>query len=123
MSSKMVLIVAIAAVPGCSLFATMQVPVRNEGDVLVNTHGMMLYTFDRDGQAKSTCTGQCAANWPPLVAAADAKSAGDYSIVTRDDGRRQWAYKGQPLYLSVKDQNPGDRAGQGFNNLWRVARP
>ncbi len=43
--------------------------------------------------------------------------------MTRDDGRRQWAYKGKPLYTWARDQQPGDRTGDGFNNLWRVAKP
>ena len=47
----------------------------------------------------------------------------DYSVVTRDDGRKQWAYKGKPLYFWAKDQKPGDRTGDGFNNVWRVAKP
>jgi predicted lipoprotein with Yx(FWY)xxD motif len=85
---------------------------------------MTLYTFDKDtaGGGKSACNGPCATSWPPLLAAADAKAGGDYSIITRDDGTKQWAYKGKPLYLWVKDSKPGDRTGDGFNNAWRLAR-
>ncbi len=57
------------------------------------------------------------------MAAADSKASGDYTIITRDDGGKQWAYKGKPLYLWVKDAKPGDKTGDGFNNAWRVARP
>jgi predicted lipoprotein with Yx(FWY)xxD motif len=57
------------------------------------------------------------------MAATDAKASGDYTIVVRDDGSRQWAYKGKPLYLWVKDSKPGDRTGDGVNNVWRLARP
>ena len=106
-------------------FAFAQAPVKTEGGVLTNAAGMTLYTFDKDeaGKGKSVCNGPCAANWPPLMAAADAKAAGDYSIITRDDGGRQWAFKGKPLYLWVKDAKPGDRTGDGFNKVWRVATP
>jgi predicted lipoprotein with Yx(FWY)xxD motif len=45
-----------------------------------------------------------------------------YTIITRDDGAKQWAYKGKPLYLWIKDTKPGDRTGDGFNNAWRLAR-
>jgi predicted lipoprotein with Yx(FWY)xxD motif len=85
---------------------------------------MTLYTFDKDaaGSGKSECNGPCATNWPPLLAAADAKASGDYSIITRNDGAKQWAYKGKPLYLWIKDTKPGDRTGDGFNNAWRLAR-
>ena len=47
-------------------------------------------------------------------------AAGDYTIITRDDGAKQWAYKGKPLYLWIKDSKPGDRTGDGFNNAWRL---
>ena len=100
-------------------------PTKTADGVLTNSAGMTLYTFDRDaaGSGKSVCNGPCATNWPPLMAGADAKAAGDYTIVTRDDGGKQWAYKGKPLYLWAKDAKPGDKTGDGFNNAWRVARP
>jgi predicted lipoprotein with Yx(FWY)xxD motif len=101
------------------------VPTKTADGALTNGAGMTLYTFDRDaaGSGKSVCNGPCATNWPPLMAAADAKATGDYTIVTRDDGGKQWAYKGKPLYLWVKDAKPGDKTGDGVNNAWRVARP
>ena len=113
----------VAAVAGCAWVALAAVPVTNEGDVLVDQNGMTLYTFDRDSELRSVCNAQCAASWPPLIAAAGAKRAGRYAIIAREDGRRQWTYKGKPLYLWVKDQEPGDRSGDGVDNLWRVARP
>ena len=93
--------------------------------VLVGPNKMTLYTFDRDaaGSGKSVCNGPCATNWPPLMAAADASTSGDWSIIVRDDGGRQWAYKGKPVYYWAKDQKPGDRTGDGFNNVWRLAKP
>lgn len=94
------------------------------GPVLVDAKGMTLYTFDRDSVGKSACNGQCAQNWPPLMAAPDAKPSGDWMVITRDDGTRQWAYKGKPLYGWVRDQKPGDTTGDGFlNGAWHVAKP
>ena len=123
MTTRLGLAGLVAAVAGCAWVALAAVPVTNEGDVLVDQNGMTLYTFDRDPELKSVCNAQCAANWPPLIAAAGAKRAGRYAIIARDDGGRQWTYKGKPLYLWVKDQKPGDRSGDGVDNLWRVARP
>ena len=57
------------------------------------------------------------------MAATGAAASGDWSIVTRDDGGKQWAYKGMPLYAWIKDAKPGDRTGDGLNNVWRLARP
>jgi len=92
--------------------------------VLTNTSGMTLYIFDKDSAGKSVCNGPCAANWPPLMASGDAKTMGEWTVVTRDDGAKQWAYKGRPLYTWVKDTKPGDKTGEGVaNNTWHVAKP
>ena len=110
---------------GCASMATAEMPAAARNGVLTNSAGMTLYTFDKDaaGSGKSVCNGPCAANWPPLMAKEGDKAAGDYSIVMRDDGSKQWAYKGKPLYLWVKDQKPGDKTGDGVNNVWHIAQP
>ena len=84
--------------------------------------GMTLYTFDKDAGGKSACNGPCATNWPPLMATGDAKASGDWTIVTRDDGSKQYAYKGKPLYTWTKDAKPGDKTGDGVNNAWHTAK-
>ena len=100
-------------------------PVNMQSGVLTNADGMTLYVFDKDaaGAGKSACNGDCATNWPPLMATAGDKASGDYSIITRDDGSRQWAYKGKPLYRWAKDQKPGDTTGDGVKNVWHAAKP
>jgi predicted lipoprotein with Yx(FWY)xxD motif len=95
-----------------------------KGKALTDPNGMTLYTFDKDSGGKSACNGACAGNWPPLAAAADAKAAGDYSVVKRDDGSAQWAYKGKPLYTFVNDAKAGDASGEGLGgNTWHIAAP
>ncbi len=92
--------------------------------MFVNGKGMTVYTFDKDAGGKSMCNGQCATNWPPLIVADAAKAQGDWSVVSRDDGLKQWAYKGKPLYVFVKDTKPGDKTGDGFlNGAWHIAKP
>jgi predicted lipoprotein with Yx(FWY)xxD motif len=96
----------------------------SKGKVLVDAHGMTLYTWDRDTTAgKSSCNGQCATNWPPLLASADAKPEGNYTVVARDDGKKQWAYKGKPLYYWKDDKKAGDVEGDNRNNIWHVVSP
>jgi len=53
----------------------------------------------------------CADLWPPVLADEFAEPLGDWSLVERRDGTRQWAYDEQPLYTSVRDQEPGDTFG------------
>jgi predicted lipoprotein with Yx(FWY)xxD motif len=112
-----------AVVAGYAGLASAQMPVKTAGGMLTNGAGMTLYTFDKDTAGKSACNGPCAANWPPLMAQGSDQAAGDYSIVARDDSTKQWAFKGKPLYLWAKDQKPGDKTGDGFNNVWHVAKP
>lgn len=108
------------------------------GQILVDANGMSLYTTRMDVKpGKSSCTSEritealmgsttfnypvpgretrksCAEKWPALLAAADAKPSGLWSVVERDDGSKQWAYDGRPLYRSVKDKAPGDVNGGG----------
>lgn len=94
------------------------------GGLFVDTAGMTFYTFDKDevGAGKSACNGPCATLWPPVSAAANAKPQGDFSLVTRDDGSRQWAYKGKPIYTYAPDKRPGDATGDGFKGVWHVIK-
>jgi predicted lipoprotein with Yx(FWY)xxD motif len=117
--------IAVTALTACAGTAFAQAPAKVSGGVLTNSAGMTLYTFDKDvaGSGKSACNGPCAANWPALTAKDGDKPSGDYSIVVRDDGTQQWAYKGKPLYQFVKDQKSGDKAGDGFNKVWHAAKP
>lgn len=100
-------------------------PAKTTDGVLVGSSGMTLYVFDRDpaGSGKSVCNGPGATNWPPLMAAGSDAASGDWVVITRDDGAEQWAYKGKPLYFWAQDQKPGDRTGDGFNNVWHLAKP
>ncbi len=109
---------------GCAAMSA-SAPAMVSNGVLAGPNGMTLYTFDKDaaGSGKSVCNGTCATNWPPLMAAATDKASGDYSIVTRDDGKMQWAVKGKPLYYWIKDSKPGDMTGDGVNKVWQVAKP
>ena len=122
-------ILAIALLSGCGMMnktASMaDTPTRTADGVLVGPNGMTLYTFSRDtvGSGKSACNGPCITNWPALVAPDAAKPMGDYSVVVRDDGKKQWAYKGAPLYYWAKDTKAGDRTGDGVGGAWKIARP
>ncbi|KAI3592010.1 Orf21 [Cupriavidus sp. U2] len=99
--------------------------VKVTNGVLTDPQGLTLYTFDRDpaNGGKSVCNGMCATNWPPLLAEPGKTASGSYSVITRDDGTRQYAYKGMPLYRFAKDAKPGDRTGDNLNNVWHVAKP
>ncbi len=113
-----------ALLGGCASMNDMA-PAKLADGVLTGPNGMTLYTFDPDpqGGGKSVCNGPCATNWPPLMAADSDKASGDYTVVTRDDGKKQWALKGKPLYYWIKDTKPGDKTGDGVLSKWHVAKP
>ena len=124
MKLRAIAVIAAIVLVGCASMRS-SMPAKVEGGVFVNTAGMTLYTFDKDaaGSGKSVCNGQCAVAWPPLMAGASDQATGDWSVVTRDDGSKQWGYKGKPLYLWVKDLKPGDKTGDGVGKVWSLARP
>lgn len=88
---------------------------------LANKDGRTLYTFEKDEAGKSNCVDACATNWPPELAVADDKAFEEFTIITRPDGKRQWALKGKPLYMSAKDQKPGEALGEGADDAWFIA--
>lgn len=115
---------AAALLAGCATMNPAPAPAMMKDGMLVNASGLTLYTFDRDhaGSGKSVCNGTCAINWPPYLAAASAQPHGDYTIVVRDDGQRQWAFKGKPLYTWPEDQEPGDKYGDNKNKIWHIVQ-
>lgn len=114
------LLLALAASIGIAHAAA---PVKTANGMLVDAKGMTLYTFDKDAGGKSACNGPCATMWPPVVAAPGATPDGDMTLITRDDGAKQWAYKGKPVYLYKSDTKPGDAAGDNFKDVWHVIKP
>lgn len=103
------------------------------GTVLVNAQGKTLYTFAPDHAKKVTCTGGCAAVWPPLKVPAGQKasvSAGaKASLVSSDpnpSGGNVVTYNGWPLYTYVADSAAGTAKGQTLNlngGVWYAISP
>jgi predicted lipoprotein with Yx(FWY)xxD motif len=120
-------LVAVAAVIGiaaCVMFDVahaQQVAERN--GLLTDGAGRTLYTFDKDASGRSNCAGGCASAWPPFFAGDAAKDNGPFTIVSRDDGRRQWAREGRPLYTFAGDAQPGEANGDGSGGVWHVVKP
>lgn len=99
------------------------VPQHVQGKLLAAADGYTLYTYDPDGiSGSSHCAGACAAVWPPYIADAAAKATVDFTLATRADGKRQWVFRGRPLYLFAGDARPGDSDGDGVNGSWHVVR-
>jgi len=113
--------VALLSVPAFAAKAVKE-PGKFTNGVLTNPKGMTLYTFDNDHDGKSACTGPCAKNWHALKASKSAKPMGDWTVITRDDGSKQWAFKGKPVYTWTMDKKAGDMTGDNFKNIWHVVK-
>ena len=71
------------------------------GKIAVDRTGRTLYLFEADKNGKSTCSGPCAATWPP------------YKV-----GTKQVVYHGHPLYYYVGDnKTPGSMKGEDLNTF------
>jgi predicted lipoprotein with Yx(FWY)xxD motif len=94
------------------------------GEILTDGDGATLYVLTEDGDGQSSCTGDCAVTWPPVLAdggfEADPEVAPLLTSFTRDDGSEQLAIDGRPLYAFSGDQAEGDTNGQGVNDVWFV---
>jgi predicted lipoprotein with Yx(FWY)xxD motif len=77
-----------------------------EGETFVfrmGQNGLPLYVSSADRPGKSVCNDACTQQWPPVIADADAKPLGHWNLIVRQDGRRQWAFRNQPVYTHVSD--------------------
>ncbi len=91
--------------------------------MFVDARGMPLYAYDGDVRGgKTLCaTGPCGAAWRPLLAGQMANATGDFTVIDRDDGIQQWAYKGRPLFTYVDDIEVGDANGNGIDRKFHLA--
>jgi predicted lipoprotein with Yx(FWY)xxD motif len=119
-----------AAVPAGSTatnnFATVNVTTAVVGgkseQVLVDSHGLPLYTYGRDTSTQSRVTGALAALWPPLVSASPTERGATGKLTVLADGNgQQVLYNGHFLYTFVNDA-PGQVTGQGVQDFF-VAIP
>jgi|SRR5919201_1485839 predicted lipoprotein with Yx(FWY)xxD motif len=121
-------VAAVASAYGSTPRAKVLLRSTSLGRVLVAANGHTLYLFEADKAGKSTCYGQCAAFWPPLLtstpplAGAGVKAA-LLGTTKRKDGKLQVTYARHPLYFFVQDKKAGQLTGEGlkhFGGSWYV---
>jgi predicted lipoprotein with Yx(FWY)xxD motif len=98
------------------------------GDVVTDAAGFTLYRFDKDSDKPptATCAGDCATNWPPVVASAKPEVDGVAATVAtlkRADGTQQVTINGWPVYRFAGDSAPGETNGQGVGGIWYAVTP
>lgn len=94
------------------------------GTALVSLEGLTLYAFDENAaHAAPSCEvgSDCTRRWRPFEAGAMANPAGDFTVIPRQDGITQWAFRGRPLYLFDGDRKPGEARGIALDDHFGVA--
>lgn len=121
-----------AAASASSSMAAMTIDLQSvsgiPGKFLVDGQGRSMYLFEADKSSASTCSGPCAATWPPVTASAMPMAGGGVSqsllgTTKRADGTEQVTYNGHPLYYFAADTGAGTAKGQGskeFGAGWYV---
>lgn len=107
--------------------AAVEVIESDLGQILASD-GRTLYLFMPDDAGAPTCYDDCAAAWPPLLAAGEVVVGETldgtlFGTVPRDDGGEQVTVDGWPLYFFANDAAPGDHNGQGVGGVWFVVGP
>jgi predicted lipoprotein with Yx(FWY)xxD motif len=101
------------------------------GTFLVDAQGRTLYLWAADTGSSSTCSGECASDWPPLLTKGAPKASGGakaslLGTTKRADGTLEVTYAGHPLYTFEGDKQSGQATGQGsdaFGADWWVVTP
>jgi predicted lipoprotein with Yx(FWY)xxD motif len=97
------------------------------GKVLVDANGRTVYMFSPDSSGKSTCDSSCLQYWPPVAPGKAASTVtGKVASTSTTAGGKIATVAGWPLYTFIQDQQPGDVAGEGFNDfggVWYAVSP
>jgi predicted lipoprotein with Yx(FWY)xxD motif len=96
------------------------------GLMLVNTAGFAVYSWDGDGLEKSNCNAECLKKWSPVLAAETSQPQGEWTIIQRSPGVRQWAFRKKPVYTYIADNKPKSMLGSdepGWHNVYTQRAP
>lgn len=114
----------------CAYNTVNDAPRSSEIPPAINVNGIMvgsanrlaLYTYEGDKRLQSNCLEACTRQWLPFYANDQDVSRGDFSIFTRQDGRKQWALVGKPLYFWAGELQPESQAKEAADPRWKVFR-
>lgn len=122
-------VLALSSGSALALDADTAVPVdismiqEKDGIVFQNTFAQPFYVWDKDQPNKSNCNAHCAEVWIPVYPSTrEATNIGDFTLVTRADGEKQWAYKGKPLYTFGYGEHEPPTPKETMNQ-WHILKP
>lgn len=115
------LLVALLALVATPSHAKVGVRTTTLGKVLVDARGHTLYVYDQ-----ASCTGACAANWPPFLTHGKPVAAGvpaaKLGVKKLAGGKLQVTFAGKALYFFAGDSRAGEVAGASIPH-WAALSP
>ena len=117
----------LATPPGITIQSLLTVGINGNtptilrGNVYADDAGKTLYWYGDNAGDDKQCSGACMAGWEPSLATSVENDVAEWSVVSRDDGAKQWALDGRRLYTFAKDANPADTKGDNAQGKWHAA--
>jgi predicted lipoprotein with Yx(FWY)xxD motif len=96
------------------------------GRILSTDIGFSVYTWDGDAANKSNCKGECLKIWRPVAAPQTAQARGEWGIIERSPGIKQWTFRGKPLYTRIAETRFRSLEGAdiaGWHNVYTQVDP
>jgi len=98
------------------------------GRLLATADRASVYTWDRDAPNKSNCLNRCTDEWTPVLAPEFAEARGEWGVIERSPGVKQWTFRTQPLYtyaLSPEGRNASLQGSDvpGWHNVYTQRTP
>lgn len=96
------------------------------GRMLTTKKNDAVYSFEEDSAVETRCTGDCTKRFKPVIAPALVRTRGEWSVLERSPGERQWVFRGKALYTHVRDTGPWSQEGsdeEGWNNVFTQRAP
>ena len=98
------------------------------GRLVATADRSSVYTSDRDAPNKSNCYDRCAEEWTPVLAPEFAAPQGEWGIIQRSPGVRQWTFRTKPIYtyaLSPEGRNASLQGSDvpGWHNVYTQRAP
>ncbi len=96
----------------------------NQVNVLMTNKGFAVYYYRADPMFKATCTGQCAHDWPPILAPQGMMMVSSSNPLPKQLSVHQTAngaqvfYDGHALYTYAADMQAGTATGRGQGMQW-----
>lgn len=96
------------------------------GRMLATQENNSVYSYEQDSATSSACVAACLDVWSPVLAPVLARPQGEWTVLERSPGVKQWVFRGKPLYTNLLDQGSWSQQGsdnEGWSNVFTQLAP